>query len=78
MYKSQLKRRCLRSDIKICCHIKFCLIDTTEAFLCGNKGMSPKFAQDINHANLNLSSLAKFYCLGYLGYKDDASPSDSE
>lgn len=32
--------------------------------------MSPKVAQDTNHANLKLSFLAKFY---FLGYKDDTS-----
>lgn len=57
------------------CHIEFCLINTTEAFLCKNQSMSPKAAQHTNHANLNVCFLAKFY---HFGYKDDASSVHSE
>ena len=50
------------------CHTEFCLTNITEIFLCSNKNMSPNVVQDTNHANLNLSCPAKFYCLGYKDY----------
>lgn len=64
MYKSQTKAQISKLCYKMGCHIKFCLINITEAFPYGNKNMSPKVARDTNHANLNLPFLANFYCLG--------------